>query len=151
MRQTLYYNKRGVYSNRVCISLADSYPLDTLRAGLQYQTCAYWVIKNTYSSDQNKKLTGFALHTVNCTFHPYGDLSLYDVEEIFQEKFGDMSTFDGFMDFNLGLWTNNLDSYVKYVNVILYSCAYNLLQEISRWRFSIFDTKMEGKWRKRLF
>ena len=50
MRQTLYYNKRGVYSNRVCISLADSYPLDTLRAGLQYQTCAYWVIKNTYSS-----------------------------------------------------------------------------------------------------
>ena len=81
---------------------------------------------------QNKKLTGFALHTVNCTFHPYGDLSLYDVEEIFQEKFGDMSMFDGFMDFNLGLWTNNLDSYVKYVNVILYSCAYNLLQEISR-------------------
>ena len=27
MRQTLYYNKRGVYSNRVCISLADTYPL----------------------------------------------------------------------------------------------------------------------------
>ena len=61
-----------------------------------------------------KKLTGFPLHTVNCTFHPYGDLSLYDMEKIFQDKFGDMSEFDGFMDFNLGLWTNDLDIYVKY-------------------------------------
>ena len=41
VRQALYYIKRGAASNRTCISLADSYPLDTLRAGLQSQTCAY--------------------------------------------------------------------------------------------------------------
>ena len=27
---------------------------------------------------------GFGLHTVNCSFHPYGELSLADVETIFQ-------------------------------------------------------------------
>ena len=60
-----------------------------------------------------KSLSGFPLHTVNCSFHPYGELSLYDMEKIFQDKFGDFSTFDGFMDFNLGLWTNDLDIYIR--------------------------------------
>ena len=27
---------------------------------------------------------GFGLHTVNCSFHPHGELSLADVETIFQ-------------------------------------------------------------------
>ena len=60
-----------------------------------------------------KSLSGFPLHTVNCSFHPYGELSLYDMEKIFQDKFRDFSTFDGFMDFNLGLWTNDLDIYIR--------------------------------------
>ena len=87
---------------------------------------------------------GFGLHTVNCSFHPYGELSLADVETIFQvsgtlshlvcwslnikpdichtshylippsiklwsqEKFGDWSQLDGFMEYNLGLWTHDL-------------------------------------------
>ena len=57
--------------------------------------------------------TGFGVHTINCTHHPYGELSLADVENIFEEKFGDMSVLDGFMDFNLGLWTNDLSTYVR--------------------------------------
>merc|ERR1712055_48452 len=57
--------------------------------------------------------TGFGVHTINCTHHPYGELSLVDVENIFEEKFGDMSALDGFMDFNLGLWTNDLSTYVR--------------------------------------
>jgi len=62
---------------------------------------------------KEKELSGFALHTVNCSYHPHGELSLYDMEGIFQEKFGDFSVFDGFMDFNLGLWTNDLDVYIR--------------------------------------
>jgi len=57
--------------------------------------------------------SGFGLHTINCTHHPYGDLSLLDVEKIFAEKLGDMSALDGFMDYNLGLWTNDLSTYVQ--------------------------------------
>ena len=62
----------------------------------------------------SSSLEGFSLHTVNCSFHPYGDLSLFDMEKIFQEKFGDWTYFDGFMDYNLGLWTNSLDPIVLY-------------------------------------
>jgi len=101
---------------------------------------------------QPRSLSGFPLHTVNCTYHPYGDLSLYDVEKIFQDKFGDMSHFDGFMDFNLGLWTNDLDVYIRkfqagnqpflalrwqghdgveYYSVIVNSCGFVLLELIS--------------------
>ena len=61
---------------------------------------------------------GFGVHTINCTYHPYGEFSLLDVEEIFQMKFGDMSSLDGFMDFNLGLWTNDLTTYVQYVQCL---------------------------------
>merc|ERR1711892_368929 len=57
--------------------------------------------------------SGFGLHTINCTHHPYGDLSLLDVEKIFAEKLGDMSALDGFMEYNLGLWTNDLSTYVQ--------------------------------------
>ena len=51
---------------------------------------------------------GFGLHTVNCSFHPYGELSLADVEGIFQEKFGQWDRLDGFMDYSLGLWSHDL-------------------------------------------
>jgi len=51
---------------------------------------------------------GFGLHTVNCSFHPHGELSLADVEAIFQEKFADWSSLDGFMEYNLGLWSQDL-------------------------------------------
>jgi len=57
--------------------------------------------------------SGFGLHTINCTHHPYGELSILDVENIFAEKLGDMSVLDGFMDYNLGLWTNDLSTYVQ--------------------------------------
>eukprot|EP00091_Calanus_sinicus_P019818 TRINITY_DN512_c0_g1_i3.p1 TRINITY_DN512_c0_g1~~TRINITY_DN512_c0_g1_i3.p1 ORF type:complete len:231 (-),score=55.12 TRINITY_DN512_c0_g1_i3:315-1007(-) len=40
-------------------------------------------------------------------------MSLLDVENVFEEKMGDMSALDGFMDYNLGLWTNDLSTYVR--------------------------------------
>jgi len=101
---------------------------------------------------EQKSLSGFPLHTVNCSYHPYGELSLYDMEKIFQEKFGDFSIFDGFMDFNLGLWTNDLDVYIRkfqaqnlpfltlkwkghddkdYYSVMVNSCGFVVLELIS--------------------
>ena len=59
--------------------------------------------------------SGFGVHTINCTYHPHGEMSLLDVENIFEEKLGDMSALDGFMDYNLGLWTNDLSTYVRYI------------------------------------
>jgi len=96
---------------------------------------------------------GFGVHTVNCSYHPYGDLSLLDMEKIFQDKFRDMSLFDGFMDYNLGLWTNDLTVYVRkfqsssvpflalswsdpttmdqYYSVLVNPCGYVVLELIS--------------------
>ena len=56
---------------------------------------------------------GFGLHAINCTFHPYGELSIADMEQKFQAKFGDFLQYDAFMDYNMGLWANNLDSFVQ--------------------------------------
>ena len=60
---------------------------------------------------------GFGLHAINCTYHPYGALSVKDIEDKFQAKFGDMSTYDAFMDYNMGLWANNLDPFVTHFQV----------------------------------
>ena len=60
---------------------------------------------------------GFGLHAINCTYHPYGALSVKDIEDKFQAKFGDLSTYDAFMDYNMGLWANNLDPFVTHFQV----------------------------------
>ena len=60
---------------------------------------------------------GFGLHAINCTYHPYGALSVKDIEDKFQAKFGDLYTYDAFMDYNMGLWANNLDPFVTHFQV----------------------------------
>ena len=57
---------------------------------------------------------GFSLHTINCTFHPYGELSIHDIETEFKQKINDFTSgYDGFMDYNMGFWTNDLDIYIQ--------------------------------------
>jgi len=78
---------------------------------------------------------GFGLHTVNCSFHPHGELSLADVETIFQEKFGDWSQLDGFMEYNLGLWSHDLTPIVR------------LLEEANEQFLTLSWRGGEGSWR----
>ena len=56
---------------------------------------------------------GFGIHAINCTQHPYGDIGLSEMEHTIQAKYGDFSKYDAFMDDNMGLWTNDLDPYVR--------------------------------------
>lgn len=42
-----------------------------------------------------------------------GGKTVEEIEKIFDEKVGDMKSFDWFMDYNIGLFTSNLDAYVE--------------------------------------
>merc|ERR1712203_206179 len=42
-----------------------------------------------------------------------GGKTVEEIEQIFDEKVGDMTSFDWFMDYNIGLFTSNLDSYIE--------------------------------------
>jgi hypothetical protein len=59
---------------------------------------------------------GFGIHTINCTHHPYGEHSLSDVEEMIAAEWGDFSEYHPFMDYNLQLYTPDLDEYIKKFN-----------------------------------
>merc|ERR1719284_214245 len=57
---------------------------------------------------------GFGLHLPGITDHlTTGGLSVEDVEGIFSDKMGDMKEFDSFMDFNVGLFTADMDYYLE--------------------------------------
>lgn len=57
---------------------------------------------------------GFGLHCVNVSNHvTTGGLSTAEVEAHFNDKLGDMSTFDSFMDFNVMFYTTGLEAYVN--------------------------------------
>ena len=60
---------------------------------------------------------GFGIHTIHCTSHPHGDISIFQMEKTPQSKYGDFSHYDAFMDENMGFWTNDLDPYVKEFDV----------------------------------
>jgi len=103
---------------------------------------------------------GFGLHAINCTYHPYGELSIADMELKFQEKFGDFSHYDAFMDYNMGLWANNLDPFVQkfqedeipfmalkwmsegkeYYSILANACGYILIELMSD-TISVLDTE----------
>jgi len=56
---------------------------------------------------------GFGLHCVNVTNHlTTGGMSTAEVEAKFNEKLGDMSSFDSFMDYNAMLYTKDLAGYI---------------------------------------
>jgi hypothetical protein len=55
---------------------------------------------------------GFGLHCVNVSNHlTTGGLSTAEVEAHFNEKLGDMSEYDSFMDFSVSLYTTDLAQY----------------------------------------
>ena len=57
---------------------------------------------------------GFGLHLVNCSTNPQpGGMSTSAVEAEFASKLGDMSSYDAFMDYNVALYTTQLDSYIS--------------------------------------
>lgn len=57
---------------------------------------------------------GFGLHFAAVTAHETtGGLMVEEVEAAFIDKMGSMTVFDAFMDFNVGLFTANMDFYVK--------------------------------------
>ena len=56
---------------------------------------------------------GFGIHTNNCTFHPYGEFSLMDIEAKIQKEWGDFSQHHPFMDYNVGLWAGDMDHYLN--------------------------------------
>ena len=51
---------------------------------------------------------GFGIHTINCTHHPYGEHSLADVEAMIHNEWGDFSEYNGFMDYNVQLYSPDL-------------------------------------------
>ena len=67
------------------------------------------------------------MHTINCTQHPYGDIGLPEMEEIIQDKYGDFSEYDAFMDDNMGFWTNDLNTYI--LDFIVRVCAFCTFSE----------------------
>jgi len=55
---------------------------------------------------------GFGMHLVNVSGHvTTGGLSTAEVEAEFNSKLGDLTSFDGFMDYNIGLYTTSLSTY----------------------------------------
>mmetsp|Transcript_1409 Transcript_1409/g.1817 ORF Transcript_1409/g.1817 Transcript_1409/m.1817 type:complete len:442 (-) Transcript_1409:64-1389(-) len=63
-------------------------------------------------------MEGFGLHIVNCSTNGQpGGMTTAQVEAEFATKFGDMSSYDSFMDYNVALLTSDLDSYVTAFDV----------------------------------
>lgn len=93
----------------------------------------------------------FGIHTVNCTYHPFGHCSPGNIERGIQMKFGDFSRYDPLMDNHLGLWAQSLapllEKFVSkaiafygsswqfngttYYGVLVNPCAYTLIEFVS--------------------
>jgi len=62
---------------------------------------------------------GFGIHTVNAYGKDHsrskasGALTVADIEAIFDDRIGDFSTFTPWTDYNTGLYTKSLDSYIS--------------------------------------
>ena len=56
---------------------------------------------------------GFGLHTINCTYHPYGDYPLEYMEGAIQDAVGNWSTYQPFMDYNTAFWSYDINSYIS--------------------------------------
>ena len=94
---------------------------------------------------------GFGIHSIQCTQHPYGDISVKEMEDKLQAKYGDFSKYDAFMDDNMAFWANNLDNYahafqVKQALKIAFMYLFGSILtnfSISEGRYSIYDLKMD--------
>eukprot|EP00091_Calanus_sinicus_P017936 TRINITY_DN3935_c0_g1_i1.p1 TRINITY_DN3935_c0_g1~~TRINITY_DN3935_c0_g1_i1.p1 ORF type:complete len:169 (-),score=30.86 TRINITY_DN3935_c0_g1_i1:16-459(-) len=60
--------------------------------------------------------SGFGVHTINCTYHPHGEMSLLDVENVFAETWETCQLWMDSWYYNVGdSWTNDLSTYVQKV------------------------------------
>ena len=56
---------------------------------------------------------GFGMHLVNLTNRETtGGNTVSEIEQIFADKLGDLSSYDAFMDYSIGLYTTDLDQYI---------------------------------------
>ena len=62
------------------------------------------------NASSGKPGNGFGLHSIKCTEHPYGTVSLEDMEKKIQEKMDDFSSYHPFMDYITQFYTTKLDS-----------------------------------------
>lgn len=71
------------------------------------------VALNSYSIG-NGVSPGFGFHLVNVSARETtGGYTVKDVEDAFTTRMGDMSAYDNVMDFNIGLYVSDLDSYTS--------------------------------------
>lgn len=54
----------------------------------------------------------FGIHSINCTYHPYGSMSLEDVEDKITNEVGDFEVYNQHMDSHVGLKTSDLSTYI---------------------------------------
>jgi hypothetical protein len=55
----------------------------------------------------------FGIHSINCTYHPYGDLSLQEVEHLMTQEVGNFKQYNQHMDSNVGILTEDLSTYIN--------------------------------------
>ena len=82
--------------------------------------CECAVQGRVHTTTQIPLAVGFGLHSIQCTEHPYGSISVKEMEDLIQEKYGNFTEYHPFMDDNMGLWANELDSYIEAFQVINY-------------------------------
>jgi len=54
----------------------------------------------------------FGIHSINCTYHPYGSQSLEDIEKKTNTEVGDFKTYNQHMDSNVGIQVADLSTYL---------------------------------------
>lgn len=65
------------------------------------------------SSGHGPMTQSFGIHSINCTYHPYGDQSLRDIEKKTSKEVGQFDTYNQHMDSNVGIKTADLSTYLS--------------------------------------
>ena len=60
------------------------------------------------------------MHSVNCTYHPYGSHSLHDIELMIDQDLGDFKTYNQHMDNHVGIMTEDLSVYINRLDGTVY-------------------------------
>lgn len=72
---------------------------------------------NYVQGTRTEPYIGFGAHVPTSSARSTGEaLNVSAVEQIVSDKLGDMKRFDAWLDYSLGLWTTDLDSYIRVFN-----------------------------------
>lgn len=55
----------------------------------------------------------FGTHAINCTYHPYGEYSLKDIEDKMSAEVNDFKGYNQHLDSHLGIWAPELSTYIS--------------------------------------